>query len=227
MARREVGSGQSVQIERSVQQLVAMAPDRRPEVHMLQIDDRSVTEIAGRALAHSGWAGEVLIPSLDRPSVALTTPHTGAVVDEHGAPSMVEQADVVLNIRDGEIVNVGSWVYAWLLVSGDRPVVYVGATGLHPAVRAWLHLHHEDPEVGRVIARFPAAATDPLDMLALRLPDHLSRPDTKAALIAVLAEDQLLSDHYVGDPPAPITAPAECVDVARLLVARIRAAGEQ
>jgi hypothetical protein len=167
------------------------------------------------------------VPSLDRPSVATTTSHTGAVVDERDAQSMAERADLILHIRGGEVANVGSWVYAWLHAGGDRRVIYVGATGLHPAVRAWLHLHHEDPEVGRVIARFPAAATDPLDMLALRLPDHSSRPDTKAALIALLAEEQLLSEHYVGDPPVPITAPAECVQQARMLVARIRAAGEQ
>ncbi len=140
---------------------------------------------------------------------------------------MAERADVVLRVRDGEIADVGSWIYAWLHVGNDRRVVYVGATGLHPAVRAWLHLHDPDPDIGRVVARFPAAATDPLDVVALRLPDHLSRLDTKAALIVLLAEEQLLSPSYVGEPPAPLVAPAECVDQARLLVARIRAEAEQ
>jgi hypothetical protein len=44
-----------------VQQRAAMAADPRPEVYELQTDDRSLTEIAGRLLARSGWAGEVSI----------------------------------------------------------------------------------------------------------------------------------------------------------------------
>src|SRR4051812_44484179 len=43
-------------------------------------------------------------------------------------------------------------------VDGERGVVYVGATGLHPAARAWLHLHDPDPEVGRAAALHPDAA---------------------------------------------------------------------
>ncbi|MDQ3689361.1 MAG: GNAT family N-acetyltransferase [Chloroflexota bacterium] len=61
VARRELGSGQAAQGERSAQQLAAMAADQRPEVHELQTDDRSVTEIAGRLLARSGWGGEVSV----------------------------------------------------------------------------------------------------------------------------------------------------------------------
>ncbi len=61
VARREIGSDQAAQGERSAQQLGAMAADQRPEVHELQTGDRSVTEIAGRLLARSGWAGEMSI----------------------------------------------------------------------------------------------------------------------------------------------------------------------
>lgn len=54
----------------------------------------------------------------------------------------------VVAIRDGEIVDTGSWVYAW-----QRPhtgeIVYVGATRLSPAVRCWLHLEAADPNVAR------------------------------------------------------------------------------
>lgn len=55
VARRELGSGGADQGERSARQLAAMAADQRPEVLVLETDDRSVTEVAGRLLADSGW----------------------------------------------------------------------------------------------------------------------------------------------------------------------------
>ncbi len=61
VARREIGSGQAAQRERSAQQLTAMASDQRPEVLELKTDHRAVSEIAGLLLAHSAWAGKVTI----------------------------------------------------------------------------------------------------------------------------------------------------------------------
>lgn len=108
---------------------------------------------------------------------------------------------VVLHIRAGEIADSGSWIYAWRRVAGDRRVIYVGATGLPPAVRAWLHLHDADPDVGRVAARYPAAADEPLDVVGVRVPDGSARQELKAVAVARLAEAGLLSADYVGDAP--------------------------
>ena len=51
----------------------------------------------------------------------------------------------------------------------DRPagVVYVGATTLHPATRTWLHLHDENPEIGRMRARYAELANEELDVVAV------------------------------------------------------------
>ncbi len=124
-------------------------------------------------------------------------------------------------IRDGEIIDSGSWVYAWVEVVAGGRVVDVGATGLHPATRAWLHLHDPDPDIGRIKARL-AGSTDHLEVVALRLPTELSRADTKRVLIARLAEQGLLSERYIGDPPGPADAAPECVMQADRLVAIIR-----
>jgi hypothetical protein len=118
---------------------------------------------------------------------------------------------VVLHVHAGEIADAGSWVYAWLHAGGDRRAVYVGATGLQPGTRAWLHLHDPDPEVGRVAALYPAALLEPLEVVAVRVPEGVSRSDAKALAIARLAEARLLSEHYVGEPPVtdlPAVAPA-------------------
>lgn len=108
---------------------------------------------------------------------------------------------VLLHLRDGEIADAGSWIYAWLHADGDRRVVYVGATGLQPEVRAWLHLNDSNPDVGRTAARYPAFANEPLDVFAVRLPDGVSRHEAKLALTVQLAGAELLSESYVGDPP--------------------------
>ena len=61
---------------------------------------------------------------------------------------------MLLRVRGGELESGGQWVYAWLASDG---VVYVGATALHPETRTWLHLHDEDPKIGRMRARFPSS----------------------------------------------------------------------
>jgi hypothetical protein len=117
-----------------------------------------------------------------------------------------DEDTVVIHVRDGEIADAGSWVYTWLRVGGDRRVVYVGATGLQPETRAWLHLHDPNPDVGRIAARYPMVAEERLEVFAIRLPEGISRQETKLALTAGLAEAELLSERYVGDSPIDIAA---------------------
>ncbi len=135
-----------------------------------------------------------------------------------------EEDVLLLRVRAGEILEGGSWVYAWLQASGDRKVIYVGATGMHPATRAWLHLHNPDPEVGRILARYPAAKVDSLDVLAMRLPPEVSRVETKLALIARLSREQLLSERYVGGAPEEdVHVPSRCSEQAERLLSHIAA----
>jgi hypothetical protein len=108
---------------------------------------------------------------------------------------------LILRVRNGELADAGSWVYAWV---GDTGVVYVGATGLAPATRTWLHLHDEDPNVGRLKARYPDSATEELDVIALRLPDGVDRQEVKHAVVTRLGERGLLSERHVCDPPAAV-----------------------
>lgn len=118
----------------------------------------------------------------------------------------MEDEAVLLQVRDGDLVGIGSWVYVWLRPGVGRPVVYVGSTGVPPVVRTWLHLHDSDPEVGRVRARYPDAAREALDVLAFPVPPPLSRAAVKSALVERLEARGLLSDQYVGDQPALLTA---------------------
>jgi hypothetical protein len=116
-------------------------------------------------------------------------------------PRSVDDEVAIFHVRDGEVADAGSWVYAWLHVDGDRRVVYVGATRLPPGTRTWLHLHDPNPDIGRIAARYPAVMDEPLDVVAVRIPDGVSRQEAKSVLTARLAEEGLLSAHYVGDPP--------------------------
>ncbi|MBA2384140.1 MAG: hypothetical protein H0V68_05690 [Actinobacteria bacterium] len=120
---------------------------------------------------------------------------------------------LLLRVREGEIADAGSWVYAWIGASG---VVYVGATGLHPATRTWLHLHDVDPDVGRLLARFPEVAREELDVLALRLPEDADRQEVRHAVVTRLGERGLLAERHVCDPPAE---PSTSVDADRLVEA--------
>ena len=113
-------------------------------------------------------------------------------------------------MRNGEIAGAGSWVYAWVGASG---VLYVGATGLPPAVRTWLHLHDDDPNVGRLRARYPSSMHEELDVIALRLPDGVDRREVKHAVVTRLGERGLLSDRHVCDPPAAVASAAAAVDL--------------
>jgi hypothetical protein len=114
----------------------------------------------------------------------------------------MENEAILLQVRDGELVGVGHWIYVWLRPGADRPVVYVGSTGVPPVVRVWLHLNDTDPDIGRLKARYPDAAHEPLDVLAFPVADRLDRAAVKSALVDRLEARGLLSERYVGDQPA-------------------------
>jgi hypothetical protein len=111
-----------------------------------------------------------------------------------------------LRVRKGELESGGQWVYAWLARDG---VVYVGATTLHPETRTWLHLHDDDPNVGRMRARYPELAQEELDVLAFELPAGVDRQQVRHSAVARLAEQGLLSERHVCDPPHEAEPSAE------------------
>jgi hypothetical protein len=128
---------------------------------------------------------------------------------------------VVAHVRDGELVDTGNWVYAWLDETGL--VVYVGATGLDPRTRVWLHLHDEDPDVGRMAARFERLSDSQLTVLAMSVPEEISRADVRDSLGARLADEGLLAEDAITDHlQLPLDSPAEVVELAERFVARLR-----
>jgi hypothetical protein len=129
---------------------------------------------------------------------------------------------VVVRVREGELVGAGSWVYVWL--DDDGEVVYVGATGLDPQTRVWLHLHDPDREIGRMAARFDRLTTTELDVVAMRVPEEISRADVRDVLGARLADEGLLAGDAITDHLQLVLEPAdEVVELAERFVARLRA----
>jgi hypothetical protein len=128
---------------------------------------------------------------------------------------------VVLRVRDGELTDPGNWVYAWLDQAGL--VVYVGATGLDPRTRVWLHLHDADPDTGRMAARFERLSETQLDVLAMSVPEPVARADVRDALGVRLADEGLLADDAITDHlQLPLDSSAEIVELADRFVARLR-----
>jgi hypothetical protein len=139
--------------------------------------------------------------------------------------SSVEGEFVVAQVRDGD-VDDENWVYAWINPHGK--VVYVGVTGLDPRTRVWLHLHDPNPDVGRMAARFERVAELPLDVLAMRVPDSLSRADVRDVLGALLREEGLLGADAITDHLQLALEPSvEVLELAERYVARLRAYLEQ
>ena len=133
---------------------------------------------------------------------------------------------VVVRVHDGEVVEDGNWVYTW--IEADGHVVYVGATGVEPATRVWLHLNDADPDVGRMAAHFDRLATAELEVLAMRVPEEISRADVRDVLGARLADEGLLSDDAITDHlQLVLDPPPEAVETAERYVARLRAYLEQ
>ena len=128
---------------------------------------------------------------------------------------------VVLRVRGGELTDEGTWVYVWIDQTGL--VVYVGATGLDPHTRVWLHLHDPDPEVGRMAARFGRLADSELGVLAMSVPDGVSRADVRDALGVLLADEGLLAEDAITDHlQLPLASSAETLELVERFVARLR-----
>lgn len=126
---------------------------------------------------------------------------------------------LTLRVRDGKLEGE-PWIYAWVGAGG---VVYVGATTLHPATRTWLHLHDDDPDIGRMRARYPALTDEELDVLALRLPPDVDGQQVRHGAVAQLAERGLLSDRHVCDQPLPAEPTAEADELVASVEERLRA----
>jgi hypothetical protein len=127
---------------------------------------------------------------------------------------------VLVCVHDGEL-DEENWVYTW--IEADGAVVYVGATGLDPRTRVWLHLHDPDPEVGRMSARFERLADAPLEVLAMRVPDELSRAEVRDVLGERLREEGLLGEGAITDHlQLVLEATPEALEVAGRYVARLR-----
>jgi hypothetical protein len=125
---------------------------------------------------------------------------------------------MLLRVRAGELEGE-PWVYAWLAAHG---VVYVGATALHPATRTWLHLHDEDPNIGRMRERYSELADEEIDVLALRLPPEVDRQQVRHGAVALLAERGLLSERHVCDPPLPAERTVQADEFAAAVEAQLR-----
>jgi hypothetical protein len=126
-----------------------------------------------------------------------------------------------LRVRDGELEPTGQWVYAWLAEDG---VVYVGATALHPETRTWLHLHHDDPDVGRLRARYAALADGELVVLALQLSAEADRQRVRHGAVRQLEACGLLSTRHVCDPPAEVEPPSEAEELVAAVARRYETA---
>jgi hypothetical protein len=126
---------------------------------------------------------------------------------------------MLLRVRAGELESGRQWVYAWLARDG---VVYVGATALHPATRTWLHLHDEDPDVGRMRERYSELADEELDVLALPLPPEIDRQQVRHGAVTLFAERGLLSDRHVCDPALPAEPTAQADELVAGVEERLR-----
>ena len=126
---------------------------------------------------------------------------------------------MLLRVRAGELEGGRQWVYAWL---GRDGVVYVGATALHPETRTWLHLHHDDPEIGRMRARFALLADEELDVLAFELSAGVDRQQVRHGAVAQLAERGRLSARQVCDPASPAAPHPETGRFVEAIEARLQ-----
>lgn len=142
----------------------------------------------------------------------------------HPRYNWVVEGNQVWHVRDGELLGdrPDSWVYVWRLPDGADPranVLYVGTTGMPPALRTWLHLHAKDKELGRVAKRFPKiTTTEAADVYAFPVPAGLSRPVVKHALVHALADAGLLAPEYVGPP---LEGPPRASDAVTAYVAEV------
>lgn len=113
-----------------------------------------------------------------------------------------------IHVHRGVFDDDGAWVYVWRTTEGE--ILYVGATGIPPRVRAWLHVNDDDPAVGRIRAQHPQILDVSVDVLAFRLGPGSNRQQVKRALTALLA----------GEEPDADT-PVDAVEAAVAVAARI------
>jgi hypothetical protein len=93
---------------------------------------------------------------------------------------------------------------------------------LHPATRTWLHLHDEDPNIGRMRERYLELAREELDVLALRLPADVDRQHVRHGAVALLADRGLLSERHVCDPPLPAEPTPQAEELVTAVEERLR-----
>lgn len=93
--------------------------------------------------------------------------------------------EVRIDLIDGEFADEMSWIYVWMRADTGA-IFYVGATPLPPAVRTWLHLHDEDPDIGRVRAQRPDALQGEVIVRAFELGPGFDRQEVKRALIRLM-----------------------------------------
>ncbi|MEM9131680.1 MAG: hypothetical protein AAF962_21450 [Actinomycetota bacterium] len=93
------------------------------------------------------------------------------------------QPGVRLRLTDGAFAPA-SWVYLWRRPSGE--VLYIGATGLPPAVRTWLHLSDVDPAIGRVAAEVPEALTGEIEVCGFAVPTGIDRQAVRRGVQALV-----------------------------------------
>ena len=126
---------------------------------------------------------------------------------------------MLLRVRGGELESGPQWVYAWLAHDG---VVYVGATALHPETRTWLHLHQDDPEIGRMRARFDELASEELDVVAVERAGDVDRQQVRHGAVALLEARGLLSARQVCDPPLPAEPTPQAEELVAAVQERVR-----
>lgn len=108
------------------------------------------------------------------------------------------------SVIHGQLQVPDSWVYLWVSKASGL-VIYIGATRLDPEVRAWMHLHDENRNVGRVRADYADYKTEAMDVFAFAVPPGIDRAAvrdglTRAASAAgMLALDNICRESIDGD----------------------------
>ena len=140
---------------------------------------------------------------------------------------MDQLRSVVVSVRDLDIVPEESWTYIWVR-SLTKSVIYVGATGVHPSLRTWLHLNHTNPDIARVAQRFTDAGgdiTEEFFVVAYAGPPRLSRAEVRDAVVDALLPTLILDASFADDCPKSsefdATAVAFAADVVADLFTRL------
>lgn len=86
------------------------------------------------------------------------------------------------------------WVYAW---HADGHVHYIGATWLHPAVRAEAHLHADTDDPRSLALRARAEGGTRFRIVAFAVPDGLDRARLKPALVDACRTSGILAPDAI------------------------------